>query len=172
MADPYIGEIKMVGFGFPPRGWAICNGQLLPIAQNQALFSILGTTYGGNGTTNFALPDLRGRAAMHWGSGPGLPPVTLGQRAGSDSVTLLTTQLPAHTHQAMGHGGAGTANNPEANVTAASAQGDNWYAPAGDVTMNAGAIAPAGGGQPHPNMQPSLAVMFIIALVGIFPPRD
>jgi microcystin-dependent protein len=172
MSEPFIGEIRVVGFGFAPRGWAPCNGQLLAIAQNQALFSILGTTYGGDGRTTFALPNLQGHAALNAGQGPGLSNYALGESGGNGAVTLQANQLPAHTHQAMGNSAAGGANTPQSNVWAASAQGDNWYAPGGDATMNPGAIAPAGGGQPHDNMQPSLSVMFIIALVGIYPPRD
>lgn len=172
MADPFIGEIKVVAFGFPPRGWARCDGQILPIAQNQPLFSLLGTTYGGNGVTTFALPDLRGRAAMQFGQRPGGSSYSLGQVGGQAAVGLSINQLPAHTHQAMANGAAGAANNPQANVWAASAQADNQYAASGDTTMNPGAIGQAGQGQAHPNMQPSLSLMFIIALVGIYPPRN
>ena len=172
MSEPFIGEIRIVGFGFPPRGWAQCNGQILPIAQNQALFSILGTTYGGNGTTTFALPNLQGRGALSSGQGPGLANYDLGQVGGQAAVSLLATQLPPHLHQVMGNSTAGTAPSPAGGVWAVSAQGDNMYSPSGDARMNPGAIAPAGNGQPHDNMQPSLAVMFIIALVGIYPSRN
>ena len=171
MSEPFIGEIRIVGFGYPPRGWAPCNGQLLPIAQNQALFSILGTTYGGNGQTTFALPNLQGRVALSSGQGPGLSNYTLGQSAGGVVVTLNANQIPSHTHQAMGNNTQGTANTPTGNDWAVSAQGDNMYAPAGDTRMNPGAIGSNGGGQPHNNVQPSLSLMFVIALVGIFPSR-
>lgn len=172
MAEPFIGEIRVVGFGFAPRGWAPCNGQILPIAQNQALFAILGTTYGGNGQTTFALPDLRGRAPMSWGQGPGLSNRTLGESAGEAAVTLTTNQIPMHPHLASGASGAGTANTPTGNIWAAGTQQDNHYAPSSDTTMNPGAIGSTGGSQPHNNVQPSLSLMFVIALVGIFPPHN
>lgn len=172
MADPFIGEVKLVAFGFPPRGWARCDGQILPIAQNQALFAILGKVYGGDGVTTFGLPDLRGHAAISSGQAPGLSNYDLGQAGGTGQITLQVSDLPQHTHQAMGNSTAGNANTPQGNVWAASAQADNWYAPTGTKSMNADAIGPAGQGQPHNNMQPSLSVMFIIALIGIFPPRD
>lgn len=172
MSEPFIGEIRVVGFGFPPRGWAMCNGQLLAIAQNQALFSILGTTYGGNGVTTFALPNLQGRAALSSGQGPGLSNYSLGQAAGEGSVTLQSTQLPPHLHQVMGNSTPGTAASPAGGVWAVSPQADNMYSPSGDTRMNPGAIAPAGGNQPHNNIQPSLALMVIIALVGIYPSRN
>ena len=112
MSDPFIAEIKLVAFNYAPRGWALCNGQLLPINQNQALFSLLGTTYGGNGTTTFALPDFRGRVPLHWGSGPGLPPVNLGERAGEEAHTLIQSELPAHNHLPAGDSGSATAGSP------------------------------------------------------------
>jgi microcystin-dependent protein len=176
MADPFIGEIRMFGGNFAPTGWALCNGQLLPISQNTALFSILGTTFGGNGQTTFGLPDLRGRVPMNFGQGPGLTPRNLGENGGSETVTLLVTQMPAHTHQA---------NASSANATAPSPQGGVWaqeldsqggtgtgYTGTPNTTMSPQAIGTAGGGQPHQNLQPYLCVNFIIALNGIFPSRS
>lgn len=170
--DPFVAEIRMVGFNFAPRGWAFCDGTLLPISQNTALFSLLGTTYGGDGRTNFALPDLRGRAPMHPGQGPGLSPCQLGQQSGDESVTLTLAQMPSHTH---GAGGAGqgvhistaSVGTPSAAVAPAQVT-SNAYGPATSlVPMN----DQAGGGLPHDNRQPYLCTPFIIALQGIFPPR-
>ena len=174
MSQPYLGEIRMFGGNFAPRGNALCNGQLLAISQNTALFSILGTTYGGNGTSNFALPDLRGRVPIHMGQGPGLSNYVLGQQDGSEAVTLNTTQIPSHTHIANCHSEAGNSKDPTNNV---------WSKDAGvssavfsnatpDGIMNPNAIAPAGGNQPHTNIQPYLTITFIIALEGIFPSRN
>ena len=165
MAEPFLAEIRMTSFGFPPKGWALCNGQLLPINQNQALFSLLGTTYGGDGRVNFALPDLRGRAPVHFGS-----EVSLGQRGGAEAVTLQQDHLPAHGHlkatsnQATSAtpGGKVLANAPRRGVAA-------FAAPDGQVVMPG--PGPVGGGQAHQNMQPSLALNFVIALQGIFPSR-
>ena len=168
--EPYLGEIMLVPFSFAPRGWALCNGQLLPINQNQALFSILGTTYGGNGQTNFALPDLRGRVAIHEGQGPGLATYTLGQIGGAQAHTLALTEMAAHAHVARASSAAGTAAVPGAGVVPArnGAQIPAWN-PTADTLMHAGAIASAGGGQPHLNMQPYLALNYVIAVQGIFP---
>lgn len=170
MTTPYLAQIQIFSFQFAPRGWAQCNGQLLPIAQNQALFSLLGTTFGGNGTTTFALPDLRGRVPMHWGSGPGLGNVSLGQVAGTENVTLLSTNLPSHNHLAVASSLAPTvgaaANNTWATGGAAS------YAASGNAAMNPAAIGSAGGNQPHNNMQPTLTLNICIALQGIFPSRN
>jgi microcystin-dependent protein len=168
--DPYIGEIRIVGFNFAPRGWAFCNGQLLSIVQNTALFSILGTTYGGNGVTTFALPNLQGRVPMHPGAGPGLTPRVLGETSGTANVTLISTQLPAHTHQALASGNDADTASPfnAAWGTAGTVQ----YRPDSNTLMNAAALASAGGNQPHNNLQPYLTVNFVIALVGVFPPRS
>ena len=173
MAEPFIGEIKIFAGDFAPRGWAMCAGQLLPIASNQALFAILGTTYGGDGRVNFGLPDLRGRAPLHWGQGPGLPAVTLGERAGAESVTLLGSQLPAHSHPVQASADlAGATSAAGALLGAKGRGGVDAYTAAGPLTPLApGSVAASGGSQPHPNMQPSLAMNFIIALQGIFPPR-
>lgn len=177
MADQFIGEIRIFAGNFAPKGWAFCNGDLIPISQNTALFSLLGTTYGGDGKTNFALPDLRGRAPMHQGTGPGLTQRILGDADGVASVTLLPTQMPAHTHQA----GCVTTQSNEANpsnaVWAANNAGGKGggaatgYQPTANTAMNPAAIAPSGGSQPHNNMQPYLGINFIIALQGEFPMR-
>ncbi len=173
MAEPFLGEIKMVGFNFSPRGWAFCDGQLLPIAQNQALFSLLGTHYGGNGQTTFALPDLRGRTPVHPGNG-----IALGQAAGTETVTLTQNEMPAHNHTwnasaAFANRFAPTPNNligvvPEANQ----GTGQIFSTPTNLVPMAPEGVLPTGGNQPHPNMQPYLVLNFCIALQGIFPSRN
>ena len=180
MAEPYIGQITLFAGNFAPRGWAFCQGQILSIAQNTALFSILGTTYGGNGQTTFALPDLRGRTPIGQGQGPGLPSVTLGEMAGSPTQTLTISQIPAHTHagqvQISASNAAGTTTTPEGNYQAASSTRDSLYAAAANTTMNSNAaqvtIGAVGGNQPHDNMQPYLGLNYIIALQGLYPPRD
>lgn len=176
MSEPFIGEIRMFAGNFAPRGWAFCNGQLLSIAQNSALFSILGTTYGGNGQTTFALPNLQGRVPMHWGAGPGLTPRTLGETSGTEHVTLLASQMPAHTHALAANSGQGDTFSPEGAVSAvgvdASQQPLHIYSTSTNTTMAPQSIAIAGGSQPHDNMQPFQCVSFIIALEGIFPSRS
>ncbi len=174
MSEPFIGEIRMFGGNFPPRGWQFCQGQLLSIAQNTALFSILGTTYGGNGQTTFALPDLRGRYPMQPGQGPGLSPRTLGEQGGSETVTLISTQMPAHNHSLNVSSQQGEAETPVGTVLAAdnNAQILNYRASPIDGTMNPAAIGVAGGSQPHNNMSPFLCVNFIIAMEGIYPSRN
>jgi microcystin-dependent protein len=168
MSEPYIGQISIVGFGFAPRGWALCNGQLLSIAQNQALFSILGTTYGGNGVTTFALPNLQCRAAMHAGN---VNP--LGAAGGAENVTLNSSQIPLHTHTVNAASTAGTVASPVNAVWAASTGNDLQYATGtADVFMAPNAIGPGGADQPHPNMPPVTVLNFVIALVGVFPPRS
>jgi microcystin-dependent protein len=169
VSEPFLGEIVMFGGNFAPRGWAFCNGQLLSISQNTALFSILGTTYGGNGTTTFALPDLRGRAPMHQGQGPGLSPRQLGEQTGTESVQLLTSEMPAHNHPALGSTGAVNTTRP---TNAIPAKGGSYTTAGPDTTMNAQAIGVAGNNLPHENMPPQLAVSFIIATEGIFPSRN
>ncbi len=158
----------MVGFNFAPVGWAMCDGQLLPISQNTALFSLLGTTYGGNGTTTFALPDLRGRVPMHQGQGPGLSPRFLGESGGTETVTLDTSQVPSHTHALNG-----VAARQDSNRVAGAAPSNGGYysTQTPGTAMHQAAIGTTGGGQPHPNVQPFLCVNFIIALQGIFPAR-
>jgi microcystin-dependent protein len=167
MATPFIGQIHMFAFDFPPRNWAFCNGQLLPIAQNQALFSLLGTTYGGNGQTTFALPNLQGRTPLHFGTGPGLSPRTLGQPGGAEAVTLLTTQIPVHNHTVAASTAAPTVGTPAGNYWA---QGN--YSSTGNASMNPADVSNVGQGQAHENRSPYLVVNFSIALQGIFPPRN
>jgi microcystin-dependent protein len=174
MTEAFIGSIVMFAGNFAPRGWAFCQGQLLPIAQNTALFSILGTTYGGNGQTTFALPDLRGRAPIGTGQGPGLTNITLGEAAGSESVTLNVTQMPAHTHavacDATSAGAADPANAFPGNPGALS--GAQLYGPTASATMAPAMIAPSGGSQPISVQQPFLGINYIICLEGIFPSRN
>jgi microcystin-dependent protein len=173
MATPYLGEIRMFGFDFPPRGWATCAGQLLAINQNQALFSLLGTTYGGNGQTTFALPDLRGRAPIHVGQGPGLGLRSLGERSGEEQHALIVTELPQHTHFVQ-VAGAPTTGTPAANVVLAAPTGSRLFrSGAGPSTaLSPTAVAPTGGSQVHPNMQPYAVVNISIALQGVFPSRN
>ena len=163
MSEPYLGEIKIVTFNFPPKGWAICNGQLLPINQNQALFSLLGTTYGGDGRVNFALPNLQGRNPIHMGSG-----ITLGQLGGEQSHTLLQSELPTHTHLPVASANAADQSSPIGHLWAG--QGQVIYSSnTPNATLAPQAIANTGGSQPHPNQPPYLVLNFVIALQGIFP---
>jgi microcystin-dependent protein len=166
MSDPYLSEIRLMSFNFAPRGWAQCNGQLLPVQQNQALFSLLGTNYGGNGQTTFALPDLRGRVPIHVGAG-----FTVGQRAGAEFHTLGLAELPTHTHVASGTALSATTADPANNLLAqASAALGTPFGPASSpVAMATSAISAIGGNQPHENRQPFLTLNFCIALQGIFP---
>jgi microcystin-dependent protein len=171
MADPFVAEIRIFAFNFAPKGWAWCDGQLLPLSQNTALFSLLGTTYGGNGQSNFALPDLQGSVPMHPGQGPGLPLYDLGQIGGSDNVTLLESEMPAHSHNYMASQADGINRTPGGNL-AANMIGVNGYAAPGPVVQMAPqALTPAGGSLPHNNMMPYLTLYFNIALQGVFPPR-
>ena len=167
--EPFLGEIGIFSGNFPPRGWAFCDGQLLPINQNQALFALLGTTYGGNGRTTFALPDLRGRMPIHGGQGNGLSNRTLGEAGGAETHTLRTEEMPAHAHAAGAASGAGTSASPKGNVWAGSVRRDNQYAGGGDAVMKPDAVAASGGGRPHENMPPYLALSYVIALQGVFP---
>lgn len=174
MSDPFVAEIRMFAGNFAPKGWAMCNGQLMPLSQNTALFALLGTTYGGNGKSNFALPDLQGSAPMMWGQGQGLSLRDIGERSGSTSVTLLETEMPAHTHQTRCNVDEPTASSPTGNIW--STVRDSAPAVYGDATnlvaMHPAALSVSGGSLPHNNMQPYLCLNFIIALQGIFPPRS
>jgi len=169
MSEPYLAEIRMTGFSFAPKGWALCNGQLLPINQNQALFALLGTTYGGNGITTFALPDFRGRVPTHVGAG-----FDLGQQAGEASHALNAAEMPAHTHSLGISTAASHQADPAGRVLGNVEAGAlNYYAPMdGSATLAANTVANSGGGQPHENMQPYLTLNFIIALQGIFPSQN
>lgn len=168
MGTPYIGEIRMGGWNFAPAGWAKCEGQLMGIAQNEALFSLIGTTYGGDGVTNFALPDLRGRLPVHQAAGFGL-----GQAAGSETVTLTSTQVPAHPHSFNCSTGSATQRDPAGNVPAVIGAGSVYIQAPATAAMAAGSIpSSGGGGQPHSNIQPYQCVTFIISLSGIYPPRS
>ncbi|WP_263385230.1 phage tail protein [Granulicella arctica] len=173
MSEPFIGEVRIFGFNFAPRNWAFCRGQLIAIAQNTALFSLLGTTYGGDGRTTFALPNLQGNIPVSSGQGPGLSPYSLGQQSGSTGVTLLTTSLPGHSHT-LPAGAAATTPTPAANTfLGAGARGKTIYSTTTDgTTMNAAAVATAGGNQPHNNMMPYVAMNYCICLTGIFPSRN
>lgn len=175
MSNPFLAEIRIFTAGFAPKGWAQCDGQLMPISQNTALFSLLGTTYGGNGTSNFALPNLQGCAPMQAGQGPGLSLRDLGETGGEQTVTLLQTEMPAHSHGAVAAGSGGQ-DSPIGNVWASGIKGrPDAYALTNAQTnapMNPFALSIAGGDQPHNNMQPFLGLMFIIALQGVFPARS
>ena len=171
-ADPWIGEIALVPYTFPPRGWAFCNGQILSIAQNTALFTLLGTTFGGDGQTTFALPDLRGRVPISAGQAPGLDNYALGQVGGVESVTLVTNEIPSHTHTAVADAGNGTSDAPAAHLPARNVAGVPEYGINANASLSSQAIAPTGGGQPHTNLQPYLTMNYIIALVGIYPTQN
>ena len=165
MADPFTGEIRIMSFVFAPKGWALCNGQLLPINQNQALFSLLGTTYGGDGRVNFALPDLRGRVAIHEGSGR-----TLGERGGEQAHTTTVSEMPQHTHAANASSSAGNQSFASGNVLAAA--GNLYAGPSNLTSLHPTSVANVGGSQAHLNMQPFLTLSFCIALLGIFPSQN
>jgi microcystin-dependent protein len=174
--DPFVAEIRIFPFNFAPKGWAFCNGQLLPISQNTALFSLLGTTYGGDGKSNFALPDMQGNTPMQEGQGPGLSSRFEGEQGGEQNVTLLQTEMPAHSHTAIAATGGGQ-GSPAGNAWASGLKtGPSLYSPPGannkDVAMNPLALNIAGGNLPHNNMMPFLTLNFCIALQGIFPPRS
>jgi microcystin-dependent protein len=165
MSEPFLSEIKIVSFNFPPKGWALCNGQLLPINQNQALFALLGTTYGGNGQTNFALPNLRGRTPIHMGSGH-----TLGEAAGSTAVTISQQTMPQHLHFAQGSSNGGDTPTAIGNLLASAL--NVYRQPDNLITLRPESVTNVGGSQPHNNMMPYLVLNFIIALQGIFPSRN
>src|SRR5687768_6887187 len=166
MSEPFLSEIKLVSFSTPPKGWALCNGQLLPISQNQALFSLLGTTYGGDGQTNFALPDLRSRAPIHQGSG-----FNLGQKAGEEAHTISIAELAPHSHQMSGSGNGPTVTPPTNNFFS-TGTGFTPYAATANVAMDPTCISNVGGSQPHENRSPYLTLNFCIALQGIFPSQN
>jgi microcystin-dependent protein len=177
MSSPFVAEIRIFAFNFPPKGWAFCNGQILPISQNTALFSLLGTTYGGNGQSTFALPDMQSNVPMHPGQGPGLSLRDLGEMSGSENVTLLTSEIPAHQHTMMALGNPPPANagTPDPTAALARSSGTTVYKqpPFANVgAMDFNALAPAGSSFPHNNMMPYLTLNFCIALQGVFPPRQ
>ena len=174
MSDPFLGEILMAGFNFAPRGFAPCDGQILPINQNSSLFSILGNTYGGDGRTTFGLPELRGRVPVHEGTGIGLPTKALGQKDGAETVTLGPLDLPAHTHMLRATNTEATVNNPGGNLLGDPTAGVQAYKlnPGTRVGMNPAAVESTGSGQAHTNVQPTLTISFFIALQGIFPSRN
>jgi microcystin-dependent protein len=174
MADPFVAEIRIYPFNFPPRGWAFCNGQILPLSQNTALFSLLGTTYGGDGRSNFALPNLQGSAPMHPGQGPGLSLHDLGETGGSETVSLLESEIPAHTHALMASTQPGEDPAPGPAEAIARSVGASLYQSTTNtnlVQLSPNAVALAGGNQPHNNLQPYLTLNFCIALQGVYPPR-
>ena len=171
MSEPFIGQIQIWGGNFAPRGWAFCTGALLPIAQNTALFSILGTTYGGDGRTTFGLPNLIERAPMHPGNGPGLTPRRLGDTGGAATVTLNLNQIIEHNHDLGGSGNDNNSSTPIGNVPGV-AEGDPPYRSTSDTTMLGTALAPVGGGGGHNNLQPTLGLSFVIAITGTFPSRS
>ena len=175
---PYIGQITAFGFNFAPVGWVMCNGQKLGIAQNQALFTLLGTTYGGDGIQTFAVPDLRGRTPLHQGQGPGLSPYVMGQAGGAETVTLMSTQMPSHMHLVSASSASGTKNAPGSTSYLAAAGLSTagtpvtMYGQTANTTMAQMSLSMAGGSQPHNNMQPYLAINWCIATVGIYPSRN
>jgi microcystin-dependent protein len=173
MSDQFIGEIRMFGGNFAPTGWAFCDGQLLAISQNTALFSLLGTNYGGNGQTNFALPNLRGRTPLHAGQGPGLTDRPLGSSGGVETVTLTEANVAPHSHSAIASAGAASTGNPAGALLAATAAANPIYVGAPGATLTMGPLSIVGGAStPHNNLQPYLVLSFIIALQGIYPPRS
>jgi microcystin-dependent protein len=173
MADPFVAEIRIFPFNFAPKGWAWCDGQVMPLSQNTALFSLLGTTYGGDGKSNFALPDLQGRAPMHPGQGPGLSLHDLGETGGSETVSLLESEIPAHAHTLRGDRNVSETPDPAANTLGRGSSINAYQSVtnANLVSMAPEALAPAGGDQPHNNLQPYLTFYFCIALQGVYPPR-
>jgi microcystin-dependent protein len=169
MSQPYVGEIRMFAGNFAPLGWQFCDGSILSIFDNEVLFTLIGTTYGGDGQNTFAVPDLRGRMPIHQGAGPGLSNRSIGELAGTENVTIINSQLPAHSHTVQVSSNTGTIGTPSAGVTLGVADVDLYIAESPTVNMNALSISNTGGSQPHSNIQPYLAVNFIISLFGIFP---
>ena len=172
MSEPFVGEIRMFAGNFAPRGWAFCDGQLLAVSQNDALFSLLGTIYGGDGRTTFGLPDLRGRVPIHAGTGPGLSPRRLGAKAGSESETVTVNQLPAHSHALQGTTNLADSPNPQGRVPARSTTVDLYIQEAPTESLAADSISQLGGSRSHTNLMPFLCIHFIIALFGIYPSRS
>ena len=174
MSEPFLAEIRLVGFNFAPRGWAFCDGQLLPIAQNQAVFSLLGTMYGGDGRTSFGLPDMRGRAPVHAGTGEGLAEIKLGQKGGAESIALTANEIPEHTHARSASRDKATEREPRPSAVNAHSRGKlvSWSSQAAKQSMAETSVQLTGGGQSHNNMQPFLVVHFCIALMGLFPSRN
>jgi microcystin-dependent protein len=172
MSEPFVGEIRMFAGNFAPRGWAFCDGQLLAVSQNDALFSLFGTIYGGDGRTTFGLPDLRGRIPIHAGSGPGLSPRRLGAKAGTEKETLTVNQLPSHTHPLIATTSSGTDNSPSGKVTGESPSIDLYFEGDRNQNMAASAITSVGGSRSHTNLAPFLCIHFIVALFGIYPSRQ
>ncbi len=172
MTNPFVAEMRIFPFNFPPTGWAFCNGQILPISQNTALFSLLGTTYGGDGKSNFALPNMQGRAPMQPGQGPGLSLHDLGEEGGEATVTLLESEIPSHNHKVMAESqDPADTIIPSPSTAIARSSGGGLYQATNNVQMSGSTIAPVGGNQPHNNMMPYLALNFCIALQGVYPPR-
>lgn len=172
MSEPFVGEIRMFAGNFAPRSWALCDGQLLAISQNDALFSLFGTIYGGDGQSTFGLPDMRGRVPLHAGSGPGLSPRQLGSKSGSETVTLTSNELPSHSHDYSANTQAGNSNTPAANVVAARDAAATYIETDQDENMATTSIANVGGSQSHTNLMPTTCVNFIVALFGIYPSRS
>jgi microcystin-dependent protein len=169
MAQPYVGEIRMFGGNFPPVGWLFCDGQLLPISENETLFQLIGTTFGGDGQENFGIPNLQSRLPVHMGQGPGLSNRILAETGGTESVTLTTQQIPSHNHAFVASLDGGTAITPKDNVLGAGASASIYRPAPANLPMNAGSIGATGGSQPHDNMHPYLCIDYIISLFGIFP---
>ena len=173
MGEPFIGEIRMFGGSFAPAGWAFCNGQLMPISENDAMFVLIGTTYGGDGEETFAMPDLQSRIPIHQGTGPDGITYQIGEKAGVEAVTLTTNQIPVHNHALLASTAAGSQNNPSNQVLAASPSVKMFIQDTPDSTLNvANSVTPVGGSQPHENLQPYLCISFIISLFGVFPTQS
>jgi microcystin-dependent protein len=171
VSEPYIGEIRMFGGNFPPAGWALCNGALMAISENDALFTLIGTTYGGDGQSTFGLPDLQGRVPIHQGTLSGTT-FTIGEVAGTESVTLTTQQIPSHTHPMLGSADPATTLNAQGNVLSGTATATPYFNITPATPLNGQAVTPVGGNQPHENMQPYIVIEYIISLFGIFPSQN
>jgi len=173
VGQPFVGEIRMFGGNFAPSGWAFCQGQLMPISENDTLFNLIGTTYGGDGQETFGIPDLQGRLPVHAGQGPGLSQnYQIGEKAGVESVTLTTNQIPVHTHPFMASTAVANSNSPTNQVIAQSTQRAAYFEASTTTNLAASAVSPAGGSQPHDNFQPYLCISFIISLFGVYPTQN